>query len=184
MSTHKPEIKAEPLALLLFALGYFFDGSGLFAALLPAMAVHELGHLIFLRLGGCRLRSLRLGLPGLEMDYFGSLVGFRGFLAILAGPFFGLAYALALACLPGEYCALGSGLSMALSLVNLLPVLPLDGGRLLLFAFPQKGKSLSRAFSLVLTALSLTLLFACRTLPPLALSLWLVWNNKRNQNRE
>lgn len=175
----KPRLSAQPLALLLWTLAWFMDGDGLFAALLPAVLVHELGHFLFLRLGGLRLRSLRLGLFGLEMDYFGCLSGLRGFLAILAGPAFGLAWALLATPLAGDYWRLSSGLSLCLSFVNLLPVLPLDGGRLLLYIMGEKGRGLSRVFALALCVLSLGLLAAFRTLPPLALSLWLLWDNCR-----
>ncbi len=184
MSTHKPEIKAEPLALLFLSLLWFFDGEGLFAALVPAAAVHELGHLLLLRRAGLALRRINLGLFGLEMDYRGVLHGTWGALALLAGPLFGLAYALLSSLLPGRFWALSGGVSLALSLVNLLPVLPLDGGRLLILALPEKGRGVSRVFSLCIAVLGAVLSLRLHTLPPLAMGLWLLWNNIRNQNRE
>ena len=84
----------SPVALLVLAILYFFDTSGLYAAALPAVAVHEMGHVLFLRLGGRRLSRLSLGLFGLEMDYTGQLRGLMGALAIAAGPAFGLIFGL------------------------------------------------------------------------------------------
>ena len=66
----KPDISAG--ALLIFALAYFFDGSGLFAALLPAAAAHEAGHIAVLLACGARIRRLRLDIFGLRLDYAGS----------------------------------------------------------------------------------------------------------------
>lgn len=177
MSTHKTRFDISPIALLLFALGYFFDGSGLFSALVPAAAAHELGHLLLLHLGGLPVRRVSLGLAGLEIDYRGALTGLHGFLTVLAGPVFGLAYALAAARLGGEYFTLSAGLSLALSAFNLLPILPLDGGRLLLFACPRKGRGLSLAFALTLAAACLWLFLSRRSPAPFAMSLWLLWRN-------
>lgn len=161
----------------MLAVVYFFDESGFVAAVLPAAAVHELGHYLLLRLGHMPVRSLRLGLTGLEMDYAGQLFGLHGFLTVLAGPFFGIVYALAMACLPGDYCALSAGLSLGLSLVNLLPVLPLDGGRMLVFLAGERAAALSRLFSFALLAAAVLLLLRLHTLPPLILSLWLLREN-------
>ena len=173
----KPSLRVQPAAALLWALAWFFDSGGMIAALLPAVLMHELGHFLFLRLAGMRLRSLSLGLFGLEMDYFGALSGVPGFLAILAGPFFGLMWTGFSALLPGEYWHLSSGLSLSLSLVNLLPVLPLDGGRLLACVLGERSGPICLTCAIVLTAAGLALALVCHTLPPLILSLWLLWNN-------
>ena len=63
----------SPAALLIFALLWFFDGDGIYAAALPAVAVHEAGHALFLRLAGLKIRRLSFGLAGLEMDFCGRL---------------------------------------------------------------------------------------------------------------
>ena len=173
----RPRLRVQPAALLLWALAWFFDSGGIIAALLPGVLIHEMGHYLFLRLARLHPRSLSLGLFGLEMDYFGCLSGVSGFLVILAGPIFGLVWAIFAALQHGEYWSLTSGLSLSLSLVNLLPVLPLDGGRLLSYALGGRSRPVSFACAVVLTAAGLVLALVWHTLPPLILSLWLLRNN-------
>ena len=143
------EFKVSPVALLVFALVYFFDDSGMYAALLPAAAVHELGHLLFLLVGGLSPRCLVLGLEGLELDYRGELRGLKGAAAIAAGPLFGIAYGL-LVFSEIEYLRLSGGISLALSIFNLIPTLPLDGGRLLCLVLGEQGKFISQGISLAM----------------------------------
>ena len=118
-------------AVLLFALMYFFDGSGCVSALLPAVAVHELGHWIPLRLCQKPIRRVALGVFGLRIDYGGRLEGRRALACVGGGPAAGLVYALAACALGGDFWRMSGALSFVLSIFNLLPVLPLDGGRLI-----------------------------------------------------
>lgn len=118
-------------AIVLFALMYFFDGSGVVPAALPAIAAHELGHLIPLRLCRRPLRRVTVGLFGLEIDYAGRLEGLAALLCIGGGPLAGLLYALAACTLGGAFFRLSGAVSFVLSAFNLLPILPLDGGRLI-----------------------------------------------------
>jgi Zn-dependent protease len=131
-----PSFSVSAGAALLFSLLFFFDGSGLISALLAAAAVHEAGHLLALRLAGARLTALRLDLLGFRMDTRGALSRGQELLAARSGPAAGLLFA-ALASLSGRWlhsafllCA--AGVSLLLSLFNLLPALPLDGGQALL----------------------------------------------------
>ena len=177
------ELYISPTALLVFALLWFFDGSGLYAAAVPAAAVHELGHAMFLWLGGLRLRSLKLGLFGLEMDYWGRLDGLTGAMVIGAGPAFGLLYAALCLGAEGEYWRLSGGVSLLLSVFNLLPVLPLDGGRLLALAAGERAEGISRVISLAIAALGLWLWLDRGWFSLFAMGAWLGWWNCRGLGR-
>ncbi len=181
MSTKYPALSWDisPLALLALALWYFFDEDGSFALLLPGVLVHEAGHALLLRLGGLRLRRVSLGLFGLEMDYWGQLAGPLGLGAIGAGPLFGLAYGFVCCQLGGGFWELSGGLSILLSLFNLLPVLPLDGGRLLLMAAGERGVHISRGISLAMLIAAATLWIQRGWFSLFVMAAWLVWCNFR-----
>ena len=162
-------------ALLLFALAYFFDTDGVFAALVPAVAAHELGHIALLRLSGARLTRLRLDAFGCRLDYHGELS--RGWMlcAVLAGPAAGLVYGLAALAIGGEYGETTGVVSFLLTAFNLLPILPLDGGRALaLLAGPAAAARVSRAVAAALAAFGLWALFTHGWLSPLLAGGWLL----------
>ena len=115
-------------------LYYLAPTDKLLAVLLPVI-FHELGHLLALRLLGLRISRFRIDLKGLCMEYRGYASGLGHALAAAAGPALGLLYALAASLLASRYSSawleLTAGVSLLLSAFNLLPALPLDGGRIL-----------------------------------------------------
>lgn len=129
------KLSVSTMAMLGFSLLYFFDSSGGFAAMLPAIFVHELGHAVSLLALNSRITGLHLTLSGFRMDYTG-MPGKLGEAAMLAaGPLFGFAYAIAAAMLGktygNEFLLCSSGISFLLSVFNMLPAPMLDGGQLL-----------------------------------------------------
>jgi Zn-dependent protease len=121
--------------LILIAAAIFFDAGGLFCIAIVAALAHELGHYLALRSRGCRIVGLRLGLTGFSMEYSGPL-SYRGeIFAAAAGPAAGLALAAA-AAVAGGWLWLRAlhelaAVSALLSVFNLLPARPLDGGKIL-----------------------------------------------------
>ena len=176
------KLDVRPIALLAFAIIFFFDENGFVATVLPAVAVHELGHYLTMRMGGLRLRCLRLGLFGLEMDYWGSLSGVWGAAALCAGPLAGLLYFAICMLFHYEYCRLSGGVSLALSAFNLVPVLPLDGGRLAQLAIGDAFFKASRIISLVFIFAALILWIYKGWFALFLISVWIFWfNNKRGE---
>lgn len=167
-------------AVLTFALIYFFDGSGVVSAAVPAVAAHELGHCLALWLCGKRLCRVTVSLAGIELNYSGMLEGVTAIFCIAAGPLFGLVYAIAAYRIGSAFSEMTGAVSLALTLFNLLPVLPLDGGRLV-FALttPAFGERFSKVMSVLLLLGSLILLIWFRISGPLLPAAWLMVCNFR-----
>ena len=135
------------------------------AAIVAPVIVHELGHIVTLRLCGLPIRRFGADLRGLCIEYGGIATPGEHVLAALAGPVAGLAYAFAASWFGrrggNEVLTLSAGVSLLLSLFNLLPVLPLDGGRVFSILVcerlgSRRGEKLSRAVGLTLSSLLLT----------------------------
>ncbi len=121
--------------LVLLALYLLGDMQNIAAVLFPILA-HETGHLVTLWLLKLPIRGLRIELRGFCIEYGGTPGALRQALAAAAGPAAGVVYALACSRignrLGSDWLCLTAGVSLLLSIFNLLPALPLDGGTLLL----------------------------------------------------
>lgn len=93
-----------------------------------SVAVHELCHLLALNLVGSRAEAINFRPLGLEIVCNGVLSYSREFLCAAAGPLGSLLLAIFSANI-GEYIL--AGINISLFLFNILPVKPLDGGKML-----------------------------------------------------
>ena len=129
-----PLFRAGTGALLLVAALFFLGSGENIAAVLLPIAAHEAGHLLALWLLGLPIRCFRIEFRGFCIEYGGFCTPLGHAVSALSGPAAGLAYAFAASYFGrsrgSETLILSSGVSLLLSLFNLLPVLPLDGGRL------------------------------------------------------
>ena len=176
------------LAALLPAAAFFYLGraSEIGAILLPAL-FHELGHLLALCLLGLHVRRFRLELRGFCIEYYGETGAVGHALAAAAGPLAGFLWAVCASLLGGrlqvQWLSLSAGVSILLSLFNLLPALPLDGGRVVLslscaLLGTQRGAKLTEALSLfigtALLGLGMLLLFRGFGAAVLVSAIWLL----------
>ncbi len=124
-----------------------------------AAVLHELGHLAALQILGGQAEKLCFRLSGAEIRYRGSRISYGGeVLLALAGPGMNLLWAVGLAAIarwhPGELLHRFIGCHLVLAVFNLLPALPLDGGRalqsLLEARFPMEGERYAQQISCVI----------------------------------
>ena len=183
----KRRLSISPAAALLGAFLYCTASFSELAAILAPVIVHELGHIVALRLYGLRVRRITADLRGLCIEYSGLCAPLGHAVSALAGPVAGLGYAFAASYYSrggsNEVLTLSAGVSLLLSLFNLLPILPLDGGRVfrqvcILTLGELRGAQLCRAVSAVLLSLLLTggVLLAAwkKSTAPLAAAIWLL----------
>lgn len=131
MWIYRDPLKVEVSPGFLFLLGALFwldEGVGLLPWGLTACAVHELGHIAAAAALGGRIEGLSLTVVGAELriGYEVPLTYGRDSLVALAGPAANLLWGgLALAL----HWELAAALTLAVGAFNLLPIMPLDGGR-------------------------------------------------------
>ena len=107
---------------------YYRQALSLLPAILLPIAAHELSHVLALCLLGQRISGVRMEAQGLCIVYSGTCAASGHILAALAGPMGGTVYAL-FGFSSISWLKQSARLSLLLTAFNLLPILPLDGGR-------------------------------------------------------
>lgn len=168
--SHSPDRSAaltvSPSALVLLAAFLLFSrGLTLPAAILSAALCHELAHVLALRLLHAPPRRLTLSASGAEL-YVPALarLSYGGeILAVAAGPACNLLLWALLSSGGGEALAPFAGAHLILGALNLLPVRPMDGGRLLwlLVSLCSEPYTADRVAYITGAAVSSALLLVC-----------------------
>lgn len=157
------KIKISFFAVMLF-LSLMLSSSPYALIPLIAAAIHELGHILCARICGVRLSSFELGIFGARISTEGALYSYSTEIAIsAAGPIFNLICAdlVAIIC---KLSGISSSIpdififsSVALGVINLMPIRSFDGGRIF-SALLSKFISVS-SVEAILDALSFSSLF-------------------------
>lgn len=90
-----------------------------------AIVFHEFGHYFAIKIFKGKIDSIEIGFGGLRMQC-SMLDEWKNIVSILCGPLFGFSLVLI-----GEWFPKVAVCSCILTLYNMLPILPLDGGRVL-----------------------------------------------------
>lgn len=159
------------VGFLLLAAGLIYlDGAGFVLLSFLACVLHEIGHCAAALLFGSRVCALRVTAVGAEMELeaCAPLSYWKDALIALTGPAFNLLTAV-LAVRADLY--LFAGLNLCFGVLNLLPVHPLDGGKILVSLlscrWPFGAEKMVHAFSVVFSGALLGLGWAA----------WRGWGN-------
>lgn len=181
------KIRVSSGAILLVAVLMFFDSMEVLYYAALSVFIHELGHYLAIRQCGQRVRRLNIEAFGVSMD-IGSAATYKNEIIIAAaGPAASLMLTLfsAIAGRVFEFTAgyTLSGISACMLALNILPIYPLDGGRIMAAAISsakgpmaaEKAACVSSCvFALVLMALGIYQLIMTRyNFSMLAVGLWL-----------
>ncbi len=128
-------------AVFLLTLFCMLTSGRLMSALLLSAALHEGGHLCACCCLGVRVRAVRITFCGAELLLEELQRPLQRLTVAAAGPAVNLlcAFAVALAFPQMPWAQLFAGANLILGLFNLLPILPLDGGRILLALLELAG---------------------------------------------
>lgn len=131
-------------SFMLLAAGFcLFVSREMTLALVIGAVVHELGHLLGFALTRARVTGVRLSVMGFVLEYDGANMSYLDEMAAVAlGPVMSLFFAVVIGVFTRfsgwEHGYLIAGQSAIMFAFNLLPMRPLDGGRLLYMLLAQK----------------------------------------------
>lgn len=148
----KRKLNVTAGGILLPAALYFLLPTRGFIALILAAAFHELGHLLAIILTGQKVSGASADAKGALIKTSGSPSNAEQATVAAAGPAMGIVYAVLASRFDSPLLLTSSGMSVVLSAFNMIPALPLDGGRITEAAL---GERASAAIGLAASVLTL-----------------------------
>lgn len=163
---HKTKISIDFSFFLLLSFAVFYGYKNAVLIILFS-GLHELGHLICLILIKAYPKSIQVSFYGISMKYDNKINKFYELLVIICGPAVNLIL----------YFILRDDINLALLIINLYPVLPLDGGRIL-YTISEKAAKLITIISLfLLIILSLYILIYFKNFSVILIAVYLIIYN-------
>lgn len=131
-------LKIHPVFLAVVAISVLLGNAGLVMAFMLAVVVHECAHIITAKAVGLNVESMYV-LPfgcAAEISGYGNAEYAKEIITAAAGPAMNIFTACTLTLLPQKYLddtmMLFVWTNVIIAAVNMLPVLPLDGGRIMM----------------------------------------------------
>lgn len=165
MAVEIGKLKISVMTLMALLAAYIFDSGEVLSAAVVAVVIHELGHLMALRLFKRRAAEISVALIGVTLRPNASLSYRQEIITAAAGPLASLALA-GLAAWAGRlyplpWLYLVAGASFVFCVFNALPVYPLDGGLLIHAAIceffgPDRAEKLACVLSCTVILILLT----------------------------
>lgn len=134
------------------------------AEIITYSLLHELGHLIALLMFGVKPYLINFSFYGMGMKYNDNLSNIKEFVVLFCGPFVNLLL----------FILFKDELNLLLFLLNIYPVYPLDGGRMIKILYPKTSIIVNIVFLTILILFSLFLLFDYKIYSLLLISLYLL----------
>ena len=125
-------IEVSDSVLIIVIAALLLDTTMLTIMFLVAALIHEIGHLIAIILCRCKILKIKLTVFGGVIKYHNYESKIKDIIIALSGSFMGFIASYISAKL---VFFTFSGANLILSIVNLIPVMPLDGGRVAMIIF-------------------------------------------------
>ncbi len=163
------KLKIEFSFVLILAVCFFTGYNNAWQFLLFC-AAHELGHLAAVLCFGCKPERITLSFFGAALKYPSQCLNrSREAVVLAAGPFVNIILLV----------FTGNEINLFIAVLNLLPVFPLDGGRLLRLFLPNASQYISFVFLMILLCMSVYAAVCLGVYQPVLISIYLLIFNMR-----
>lgn len=147
--------------LLSFAVFYGYRNAAL---IILFSCLHELGHLACLVIFKAYPSLIKISFYGISLKYKSGLSQLKELLVIICGPLINLIL----------YILFKDSINLMLFIINMYPVLPLDGGRIIYTLSEKASKAVSFVFLIILFIAEIYLLIEYRIASLFFISVYLI----------
>lgn len=128
-------------------------------------SLHELGHLAVLLISGGKMRSLTFSFYGMGLKYYDNIPPFKELFIVSAGPVVNLIL----------WLIIKDNINLLLFILNIIPVYPLDGGRIVRLFSYKLSRILSIIFIVIIALTSAWLIIEYNSFSLLFISVYLIF---------